>query len=515
MITRACFHVSYLVLIAAAVDLIAHEQGILEQRIALARHQLKELETLKEKCDQYRTLIGTENQTAFPLGKVKPLNILCEPIPSLFAEKRDDGSDSRWIESPITTFGDVTAMQAMLPPTKQVAFVQFRNLRNEHKGTLPAAILALGNIKKNFVSLFTTEGEKLAEAEVPHEIIHFGGNPSHDDQFVAAANDTHASVFHVRFRPRRLTRKELNERRNSTEKLSQHLHITDSINCTISIEKTFELTTKSTVRTFAPVSHRQSKYFLVGDSLGNVSIFTRNGSLAASLPIGHVHEFTSAIALIAYRSSDGFGIIQPEGPSFFPCSLGIVPTSITVDASSSAKLWVSTATETHLVSIFKKNETCDIQWTFPGGYHSMFSYKEMLTGLNRDTKVLRAVNTTDMENVNTIWETIVDADIDTAIFFRRYKRSELFALIGEAGVRIYSVFIITSASSDGFGGDQFNNFRMPVLLVAVVLVFAYQYFSPRGFGGKGGGRRTRNNKADASDLYRRMAMANGGMGRRN
>lgn len=523
---------------APRVDLISQEVDQLKAFVKLCDERIDLLQELNG-------MVKTGVNLSLPDAHAR---ILKEQLP-LMSEVAVGGKNS-----PTGSAGDYLFSKAVIPQESPASFIKFLPLRNPRAGSssssagstqtqMPSVLLVAAE-NEGSVRLFNPAGELLLSFSSGHEqpLTHVAVSQGQDEYAIITADAGGLLRVHkVNVKQRRLTKEQRSTRRNSTdEKVSQFLGT--QLNVTATFTKQMQVPPNSNgeqpkLTAVAMTSQHGSKYFVVGDEEGNIGVFTKNGTFstnikASATPGARVQSLQSHLSnLIVLTSSDwGYVDLAKHQVQRVTCPTfdGRV-TAVAFDIQQASRILVSDEDGTVWVFNMKDRRNCKVEDRFPKGTTlaptEIASIKGFAIVLDRaghtgDPVTLQAMNMSQVgkkrEHSPTLpspvsWRTGRQAVRDWSVH-KRYQAGDLVAFLSEDGHEIEVMELLmtvyTAPSQDNFG-----NFKMPVIGVAVVLVLGYQYMKNKG----GGGGKGKLDKFDFSALKnnkRGLGALGGGLGGR-
>merc|ERR1719161_2956306 len=411
-------------------------------------------------------------------------------------------------------------------------FIKFLPLRNPRTGsssstvqsTLPSTLLIAASASGE-VQLFTPQGvlTKRFNAGHEHPIVQMSTSPSHDEYFVVTADSSGVIRSHsIKVRQLRLTKDQKTARRNSTdEKTSQYLGL--QVNVTVIPDKHMQIPQgdggKSKLTAIIAASQKGSKYFVAANEHGQVSVFSRNGTYrhtfeATEAPGGIQGMFAYASNLIYWAGKDfGYLNLDRSSASKLDCpGLSQPIATAIVDSQQTNRMLILEVDGSVWAFTIKDKSECTLERSFPKGPAGrdvpmgLGSIRGYIIALERvaDSATLVALNMS-IPGVGTsaiVWKQNMGA-VKAWHIYKRYQQGDLLAFLSSDGSTI-SISEVLMSTYTPPATDSFENFKMPVIAVAVILVLGYQYMKQKNKGGRGGGF--------DSDAWKGLAKK-GGLGR--
>jgi hypothetical protein len=471
--------------------------------------------------EELQKAVQTGENLGFPETHAK---VLREKVPLL----SDIAADT---EAPSAASEDYLVSKAVVPQQEAVSFVKFLPLRNPRTSSssssssastqtqMPSALLVAAQAD-GAVRLFTPSGELVLSFSAGHEqpVTHLTVSPSHDEYLVATGDVGGVIRVHkITVRQRRLTKDQKQSRRNSTdEKMSQFLGT--SVNVTAQLTKQMQVPTGSDgeaarMTALAMAAQQGTKYFVAGDAEGKVSIFTKNGTFRGKVdttttPGASIEGLHAHLSNLLFRAGDEWGYIDLEKLEVkhveCPQFEGRITAAI-IDSQQSSR--VLAADEAGSVWIFnvKNKKDCTVDLRYPKGATrtpiDLASVRGFVLGLERagvngaPVSVLAlnmseagkrrgdaAIMAPGSAPGSVVWRRARPAVRAWAVH-KRYQQGDLLAFLSEDGHEIEIMELLMTVYTAP-AQDNFGNFKMPVIAVAIVLVLGYQYVKQKGkFGG--------------------------------
>jgi len=158
----------------------------------------------------------------------------------------------------------------------------------------------------------------------------------------------------------------------------------------------------------------------------------------------------------------------------------------------------------------KQKTTCEREWTLPFEPVSLYPMKGMVLGLTSGKdKRLIALDMTRGTPEEITWERKL-GDVISFDIFRRFGGGGMFATLSGSKTTIEVWDLLNEpprapGSFGGFGGgdgaDSLSNMKVPIFMVAILLVVGYQYMKVS----KGGGAKGRASKGGGLADLKRLA----------
>lgn len=427
---------------------------------------------------------------------------------------------------PAAASEDYLVSKAIITQDDPVSFVKFLPLRNPRSSStsttqqaIPSALLVAAQ-SDSTVRLFSPSGELVLTFFAGHEqpVTHLTVSPSHDEYLVATGDAGGIIRVHkVIVRQRRLTKDEKQARRNSSdEKVSQYLG--SSVNVTTQLHRQMQVPAGSDgeaprVTALAMASQQGSKYFVAGDAEGKISVFTKNGTLRATIdttatPGAAIEGLYANLGNLLFRAGSEWGYVDVEKQEVkhveCPKFDGHVTAAI-IDSQQSSRVLVADEAGTVWIFSIKNKKDCTVELRFAKGTTrapiDLASVRGFVLGLERSGNLgepasMLALNMSQAgkrkndltpPQAAVVWRRSRPPVRSWAVH-KRYQQGDLVAFLSEDGHEIEIMELLMSVYSAP-ATDSFGNFKLPVIAVAIVLVLGYQYVKQKGKlgGGLGGG----------------------------
>jgi hypothetical protein len=462
--------------------LLAQEIGALEDIIAAAQKKVTVLKELQSK-------VGRGLQEFHPVAH----SLLNTPLPSL----------SELPKSVTSSADDVSYKMSKITapfPVLEVKFVPLRASSVSPTGSTLQALVAC--LTETGVLLYTPSGALVAEwlIEEPTFISAGPTSYSQDEVFFVVFAKGKLTRINVKTRQWRLSGAEKEDRRNIEPRNSTTF--VPEVNVTLS--KAWSYTIKGEITSLQAMSSRGQKYIVLGGKEGGLYLHSLNGTYLGYTQAADDGDDVLELAYTAslvYRSSTSFGMFSPDEQVVHrPCG-SVTKLTSAVQLVGAQKLLVHVDGELQSIGT-KDKTTCEREWKLPFEPVRLHPLKGMVLGLTSgDEKRLIALDTTRGAPEEIMWERKLGNVIAFDVF-RRFGGGGMFATLSGSKTTIEVWDLLNEpprapGSFGGFGGggdggDSLSNMKMPIFMVAILLVVGYQYMKisnkkTPGKSSKGGG----------------------------
>jgi len=251
-----------------------------------------------------------------------------------------------------------------------------------------------------------------------------------------------------------------------------------------------------------------TKYFVAGDSAGQVSVFTKNGTLRAQLDVGAsgrggVLGLHSQLSSVLFRAEGQWGYIDMEKmvprPVSCPHLDGRVVAAV-LDSQMASRAIV--ADEAGMISVYsvKNKKDCSLELRFEAaagvrpesvqlasvrGFALALQQAEgqaSVTALNVSQAGKRAGDLSPLPK-SVVWRQDRQPARAWSVH-KRHQQGDLLAFLSEDGTEIEIMELLMVVHTPP-SRDSFSDFKMPVIGVAIVLVLGYQFLKNGGKFGMG------------------------------
>merc|ERR1719443_1641124 len=230
-------------------------------------------------------------------------------------------------------------------------------------------------------SLYSSAGDLLHTFSVGHdlEVTHLAVSPSHDEYFIATADTGgYIRVHLLKIRETRLKKDEKQARRKVVDDM-QSQFMGSQVNITTTFQKQMQVTASdgeaARLTALGSASQKGNKYLVAGDAEGRISVFTRNGTLratvdAAMTPGQAIDGFHAQASSLAFLAGDRWGFVELDkatvSPMECPAISGRVAT-VAIDSQQSTRTIVADMDGTVTVLNLKNKKDCKVEHEFPKG----------------------------------------------------------------------------------------------------------------------------------------------------
>ncbi|CAK0859305.1 unnamed protein product [Prorocentrum cordatum] len=418
--------------------------------------------------------------------------------------------------------GDFLVTKVAIPLEQRADFVKFLPLRNPRtqsptptSGQQTPSTLLMAVQVDGTMRLFTPEGEPTLTFSTEHseDVVLVAVSPLHDEYLVASADAGGLVRVHkVTVRSRRLSKEEKGARKRLyDDQLSQYLGL--QVNVTVQFTKQIRVWTKRelggrqapNLTAMALASVQGTKYFVVGDSDGRISAFTRNGTLHARMrptkaPVETLHVHLGNLLWMA-SGSWGFVDLDARETRRMDCPFFTGnATAVAVDTHTNSKVVVADDGGGVWVYSHKNKRECKLEHRFPLGAVrdpvDLASVRGFALALERGTEAggasggRSAVVALNMSHVGkrrsdparaaqaVVWRR-PGPRVRAWAVHRRYQMGDLMALLSEDGSEIEVVEVLMQVYQPP-PTDDISSFKLPLFAVAICLVMGFQYVKQKG-----------------------------------
>lgn len=499
----------------AMADLIEQEVEALEQYVSLCESRISMLEDL-------RSVVDAGFNTSIPDPH---LRVLKEKLPLLSGISFD--SDT----APISSERDFLLTKAIIREREGFASIEFLPLRGSSSpstssstaaassaaAAVPSALL-VATRADGTVRLFTPSGEPVLSLETGHErqVSHLAVSPSHDEHLIATGDVAgvvrlHQIVVRARRFPTMSDETQAGKDDPAEQRASQFLGGQLNVSAKFQVELSIRSAANDgemaqlTAVTFA--QHQQSKFYVLGDAKGTVSVFAKNGTLktqidATTTPGVGIEGFYHQFGSLLFRAGSEWGYIDLEKlevrhldcPSFE----GHVKSAI-IDSQHASRLFVADERGGVWAFNVRNKKECKVEHRFRNGSTrsnvvDLASVRGFVLGIEGpDPSAAGAgwsVVALNMSHVGrrkqeamllpspVVWRRSV-APLRSWAVQRRQQQGDLLAFLSEDG-RELEVAELLMAVYTPPEEDSYGDFKLPMLAVLVVLVLGYQYMKQKG-----------------------------------
>mmetsp|Transcript_36273 Transcript_36273/g.71676 ORF Transcript_36273/g.71676 Transcript_36273/m.71676 type:complete len:468 (-) Transcript_36273:110-1513(-) len=421
---------------------------------------------------------------------------------------------------------DYLISKAVIPQEQEVVFLKFMSLRTPRassgsssasstQSSMPSALLVAAQADGT-VRLFTPSGELALTFSAGHEhaVTNLAVAPGHDEYLLATVDAAGVIRAHrITVRQRRLTKDQKLSRRNSTtEKVSQFLGL--QMNVTAQLFRQMQVPAGSDgetpqVTALAVASQQGSKFFVAGDVEGKISVFTKNGTFrgkidATMVPGAGVEGLDVALNNLLFFAGEEWGYVELEKlevrrvdcPRFEGRTA-----AATIDSQQASRVFVADEQGSVWVFNVKNKRDCKLEMQFARGSTrapiELASVRGFVLGLERPTKGEATVLALNMSvaagkrpgepaGSPVVWRKSRE-EVRAWAVQKRFQQGDLIACVSGDGLEIEIMELLMQVYTAP-QADNFGNFKLPVIAVAIILVLGYQFIKQKGkFSGSGGG----------------------------
>lgn len=424
-------------------------------------------------------------------------------------------------KAPLAVSEDYFISKAVITQEEEVSFLRFMPLRaprassggsgsHSQQAAMPSALLVAAQ-RDGTVRLFTPNGDLVLSFSTGHDrpVTHLATSPSHDEYLVITADEGGAIRVHkVVVRQRRPVKaKRKDQRPLNEEKASAFLGVQANVTYQFFREMQVPERDGETLRltSVVMVSLQGSKYFVAGDDGGQISVFTKNGTLRkvihTNLTSGQADlELHAHASSLLYVQDGSWGFVDLERSQLRPTECphfdGRAKTVI-FDSQLASRVIVADEAGTIWVFAVKNKQECRVEHRFTLGttndvvsLGSMRGFVLALEGGAVSPPALAALN---MSHVGKRKQELAAAPSPVVwrrsraptrswTLYKRHQQGDLVAFLSADGREIEIAEIIMQVYTAPVQ-DSFGNFKLPVAAAAAVLILGYQYMKQKG--GKG------------------------------
>jgi len=489
--------------------IIAQEIDALKRLVDRSREQIELLQELKVMA----------HKSSSPIGNLQKLQ---QKLPLISDMEVDEKI------APTCSSGDFYIQKAVVPLDHEATLVKFLPLRNPRTAaggnaggqpqvSLPSTFLVVAS-PDGMIKLFTQDGEWVLTFSTGHElpVEHVAVSPSNDEYLILTGDNFNTIRLHkigVRHRRSPKQKRGMKARMANNERTSPYLGL--QYNVTAQYNKQLRLPNSTLgerkMTTLTAASQQGTKYFIAGDSLGYINIFTRNGTLKAevdtmpvnsSAPRVPIDSVNAHLGQFMYRAGTRWGMVDIEHEKVkhrrFKCPRfeGEVSVVIT-DGQQNSKVIVADEAGTVWVFNLKEKRECQVEHRFAKGstrgpldLAAVRGYVIAVEERHRghDLVVLNSSHVGVRKSELSEYPSPVVfrrklGSIRTWSAYKRYQQGDLIAFLSADGMQVEFAELLMSVYKQP-EMDNFNSFKMPLIAVAVCCILGYQYM--KGSGGGGG-----------------------------
>jgi hypothetical protein len=263
------------------------------------------------------------------------------------------------------------------------------------------------------------------------------------------------------------------------------------------------------------VSSKGTKYFVVGDDAGRITMFTKNGTLHAVLKPRNVRGYTGStrtgigslqahLGNVLYQS-DGtsWGFIDVDRAELWALTCRRLEGRIhaaTLDSQSSSRVHLADGDGTVWVASWDERRKCKVEHRFARGLArfplELAAVRGFLYVLDQSSPNYTSMMALNLSHVGKSKDELLEVPSPVAWHRRiprvqswtvrsRYQQGDLLGTLSENGRRIEVVELIMQVYTPP-APDNLSNFKLPVLAVAAVLMLCYQFSKKGGVEGMTG-----------------------------
>jgi len=508
----------------------------------LITQELRELADLKQICKERIELLEDLRQTlnsgvnvSLPESHVKmfqtKLPLMSEIITA--AESTPTGSADDYVFS-----------KAVIQQEDPVSFIKFLPIRSKSSAgsstgpVLPLSAVLVAVQADGNVRLFAPSGELVTAFSAGHDqpVTNLVVSQSLDDSMILTADAggvirVHKVIakFRKQVRP--------NKTDSKAEKISQYLE--SQLNVTAQFTMQMQAPpgsdgepTKITALAVSS-SGQGGKYYVAGDSEGKVSVFGKNGSFTARIdasitPGAKVERLFPHIGHLlfhvgyewGYINLDKLDVHHVECPDFE----GHI-TSMVVDSQKASRLLVADDKGVVWAFNLKDKKNCKVEHSFPKrSTHPPldlasvegFTLAFERGGRGSDAASLVAINMTHMGKGKesyykgapsaVAWRRHLPSARDWTVL-KRSNQGDLIAFLSNDGREVEVLELLMPFHKE-IPQDNFGNFKIVAIVIAIALVLRYQYGKQKAKFQGGGAAKTAPDKFDFdAEAFRKRAAA--------
>lgn len=297
----------------AMADLITQEVEELERYIQLCEERIAMLKDVQD-------VIDSGHNISLPEAHIRALK---EKFPLLAEVVLDVAT------APAGSSDDYLIAKSVIHAEEAVSFMKFMPLRAQSStsskttsAALPPALLVTATAG-GLVRLHTPIGELLLSFDAGHEqpVAHLAVSPEKDEHTIATGDSAGVvRVFKVSVKPKKPPQNVKPQGRVnlSQERISQFLGV--QLNATVQFQGQLAAPkgadgAVARITTMALASFHGTKYFVMGDAEGALSIFTKNGTLQAKLetataPGASVEAIYSHPNVVIFTAGHDWGFVD-------------------------------------------------------------------------------------------------------------------------------------------------------------------------------------------------------------
>mmetsp|Transcript_22743 Transcript_22743/g.52603 ORF Transcript_22743/g.52603 Transcript_22743/m.52603 type:complete len:592 (-) Transcript_22743:107-1882(-) len=509
--------------------------------VSLLEQEVLELETLSELYHKRLSILqDLQKGLQTGLGRHLPLSnvqALQQNVPALAEqvllgvpperrtwEEDDDTNDLvAGTTSTATASEDFMVSKAVIPQERPATHLGLMPLRN-HRSSAPTptsqvampTVLLVAVQGDGDISLYTLSGDLALTFPSGHKqaIVQLALSPMQDEYVVATVDLGGVMRVHrLTVRPRRSPQEQRRRVTNpDEEKVSSHLgspaNITVQFHLAVRVplladQNATATTTLPQLTAFIMTSTQGVKYFVAGDSVGWISVLTRNGTLHGRIRVSNgfpVSGISAHLGNVVYVAGHQWGYVDLEKATArsFVChkyEASWVHAAVT-DTALQSRIIAADEDGTVWVFATRDKRDCKVEHRFPKGTTraplSLLSVRGFALALEktRNFSGRSEMMAFNMSHVGKGWDDVARdfssvawrrssrAVRDWAVQ-RRYQEGDLLATLSQDGMEI-EIYELMMQVYQPPPGDLLGNFKLPVFAAAMILVMGYQFVKQKG-----------------------------------
>ena len=505
----------------SARSLIEQEVFELEALSELYHQQLALLEDLQRGLHAGLGRHLPKSNVQAMLEGVPPLSeqVICGAPPSRFALEEEDESQDLYAGKTATAaaLDDFVVQKAVVPQESPATLLGLMPLRN-HRSTAPTptsqiampTVLVVTVQDDGDICLHTVAGDRVHVFASGHKqaISQLAVSPMQDEYVVATADIKGVIRVHrLLVRPRRNPQEQRRRVTNpEEEKVSTHLGSPANITAQFHLATRVPMDNSTghlpQLTAFVMTATQGVKYFLVGDSVGWISVFTRNGTLHERLRVSNqtVSSINAHLGNVVYVAGHQWGLIDLEKGTAraFHCykyhGAGVL--DAVSDTALQTRVIAADLDGSIWVFSVRDKRDCKVEHRFPLGATRAPLSLASVRGFVLVMEPLRSftgkaeVTVLNMTHVGKSWDDPA-RDVspiswkrssrplrDWAVQ-RRYQEGDLLVTLSKDGMEI-EIYELMMQVYQPPPADILGNFKLPVFAAAMVLVMGYQFVKQKG-----------------------------------
>jgi len=496
-------------------DLITQEMDELEGYIKLCEDRIHMLKDLQDVVDSGFNISLPDSH----------LRALQAKVPLLSDMQLDAAT------APIASADDYVVTKVVITQDDPVSFVRFMPLRSPvgaSASSSPASVsmpsaLLVAIQADGLVRLFTPSGElaHTFSAGHDHPVTHLAVSPRPDEHMIISSDAGGVVRVHkVRVRQKQAPKGDESakaRRSNAEEKISQFLG--SQMNASAVFDKELAMPHGSDgeaprVTALALASQQGSRYLLAGDAEGTISVFSKNGTFKARMdatttPGLGVEGFYAQGNNVLFRAGAEWGFVDMEKLEVKHVECrgfdGRI-TALAIDAQQASRILAADDNGTVWVFGVRGRKECQVEHKFRSDAKhrvvDLASVRGFALGLENshtgEGMLAWSVSALNMSHggkrhwqaarapSSVVWRSKLGALRGWAVQ-RRGSQGDLIAFLSEDGREIEVAEVLMSVYQPP-AEDSFTNFQLPIIAVAVAMVFGYQFMKQKGKQGGGSGK---------------------------